>query len=125
MAVEMHRMHLAIAVVDVHHRHVTVAYHIHRHIRREVAVDRPPHTWQSLDEAGSATDPVLEPAGGLRRVEAEWRWRTVAQQIQLFGRLWRHRRSGAWWSDDNCGRLGRLNSRCSAVAGYVGFEIGS
>src|SRR5688500_12129863 len=97
----MHRMHLGTAVLDVYQRHVSLADHEHRHVRIEVAVDRPPHPRTAFDEAGSATDQIVEASGGLRRVEAERGWRAVREQLQLLARLRWHLYVGALRSDDH------------------------
>src|SRR5215207_899354 len=63
-SVQMHGMDFVAAIVDVHHYHVALAYHIHGDVGVEAAVDGPPHARPTFDEAWSATDPILELARG-------------------------------------------------------------
>src|SRR5215203_3678201 len=108
MAVEVHRMNLAAVVVDVDHNDIALAYHVHRKVRVQAAVDRPPHPRAALDEAGSAADPVVESAGGVSWVEVDGGWCAVRQQVELVGGLGRHRYIGARRPDDDRGGLGQL-----------------
>src|SRR5215207_240749 len=86
-SVQMHGMDFVAAIVDVHHYHVALAYHIHGDVGVEAAVDGPPHARPTFDEAWSATDPIFELARGVDRIEAEWCRRAVRQQIELGGGL--------------------------------------
>src|SRR5688572_22829712 len=123
MAMEVHGMHFAAVVLDVHQHHVTLAYHIHRDIWIKVAVDRPPHARSAFHKAGSAINQIVEPAAGLSWIKAQRGRRAVRQQVQLgVGVRWR-RNVGALRSDDHRGRLGQLNPECVAVAGHLHFEI--
>src|SRR6478609_5991033 len=105
VAVQVHRMHLATAVLYMRYDNVALAYDEHRDIWIDVAVDRPPHPWATADKSGSTSDHVVEPASWPGGVEAERCRRPVRQRVQLPAKLRRCRRVAAAGSDDHCDRL--------------------
>jgi hypothetical protein len=74
MAVQVHRMHFAAAVLDMHHYDVALTHHIHWNVREEVAIDRPPHARAAFHKPGPAANQIVESAGCLRWIKPEWRW---------------------------------------------------
>src|SRR4029450_2254139 len=60
MSVQMHGMHLAAVIVDMHDHDVAITNHIHRHIGIEVPVDRPPQTGPAPYESWPPADRVVE-----------------------------------------------------------------
>src|SRR5215211_3753996 len=72
MTMQMHRMHLAAAVLDVYHDDIALTHDVHRDVREEVSVDRPPHARAAFYKAGSTTNQIVEPSGGVGRIKAEW-----------------------------------------------------
>ena len=53
VAVQVHRVHLAAGVGDVHAHDVAGGHGEHRHVREQVPVDRPPQPGAAVDEARS------------------------------------------------------------------------
>jgi len=71
VAVQVHRVHVAAVVVDVHDRDVPLVDREHRHVGVEVSVDRPPQTGPTPDETRPLADGVLEVPAGSSRVETQ------------------------------------------------------
>ena len=105
--VQVHRVHLAAVVVDVHPDHVALAHHVHRHVRVQVAVDRPPQPGPALHEPGTTADRVVERRSGRSGSKPRSERSSVRQQVQLPTRF--RRRRGIARAQDHRGALGHLD----------------
>ena len=124
VAVQVHRVGSAAAVLELHHDHVALLHDVHRDVREEMAVDRPPQAGPAVEEAGAAPDAVLEGAVGVvgRRSRCRPARRTPA------GRACRPvlrgvRRLRALGADHDLTEAADLHADRGAVVGHRHLEV--
>src|SRR5512133_1005700 len=121
--VQVHGVHLSAVIVDVHDHDLALIDHVHRHMRIEMSIDRPPEPRHPTDEARSAANGVVETAVCRRWVKGQRGRTPVAEQVEGGRRL----RRKCWIAgpQDDGSAPGDLYAHGPAVARHRDPKISS
>ena len=80
VSVQMHRMDIAAVVLDRHRHDIALRNHEHRHVRKQMTVNRPPQARTAVQKSRTPVDYVLKFTIRMLRVKPDVGRRAVAER---------------------------------------------